>query len=248
MPGPTPTHYEVLGIPESASPDEVKKAYRKKALETHPDKNPDPGAAELFKQVNEANQVLSDEDKKADYDRNLAKQRRQQESAHSAPRSVPKTPAQPAPQAHYKPQSESAYHQKTHNVSNHAAPKSSKETASTPAQKSSFSSQPARQTYQAPKTDNIPSRSYTTNRRGFFSEPEFPQPQVAVIFIQVDQAALLLAMMMHMEYMRQVNLLASLMVNAMLQAHLHSIERPGNKSVHADFTPEPVERPSIRVC
>ena len=61
--------YEILGITKSASPDEIKKAYRKKALEFHPDKNPgDAKAEENFKACAEAYEVLSDASKKAKYD------------------------------------------------------------------------------------------------------------------------------------------------------------------------------------
>ncbi|MBT2162142.1 molecular chaperone DnaJ [Zobellia barbeyronii] len=62
-------YYEVLGISKSASAAEIKKAYRKKALEHHPDKNQgDPKAEELFKKSAEAYEVLSNADKKARYD------------------------------------------------------------------------------------------------------------------------------------------------------------------------------------
>ena len=62
--------YEVLGVSKSASADEIKKAYRKVAMQFHPDKNPgDKGAEEKFKEAAEAYEVLSDADKKAQYDR-----------------------------------------------------------------------------------------------------------------------------------------------------------------------------------
>ncbi|MGR3806136.1 molecular chaperone DnaJ [Marinibacterium profundimaris] len=62
--------YDVLGVSRSASADEIKKAYRKKAKELHPDRNADnPEAESQFKEANEAYEVLKDADKKAAYDR-----------------------------------------------------------------------------------------------------------------------------------------------------------------------------------
>ncbi|WP_452222957.1 molecular chaperone DnaJ [Lacinutrix chionoecetis] len=62
-------YYEILGISKNATAAEIKKAYRKKAIEHHPDKNPDDTAAETkFKEAAEAYEVLSDENKKARYD------------------------------------------------------------------------------------------------------------------------------------------------------------------------------------
>lgn len=60
--------YEVLGVSKSASADEIKKAYRKLALEWHPDRNKSPQAHDKFKEINEAYEVLSDPKKKQMFD------------------------------------------------------------------------------------------------------------------------------------------------------------------------------------
>jgi molecular chaperone DnaJ len=62
-------HYKTLGVARNASADEIKKAYRKLVRETHPDKHPDdPAAEERFKQIAQANEILSDPEKRKQYD------------------------------------------------------------------------------------------------------------------------------------------------------------------------------------
>src|ERR1035437_3810770 len=63
-------YYEILGVERNASKDELKKAYRKLAMQYHPDRNPDnKDAEEKFKEAAEAYEVLTNEDKKARYDK-----------------------------------------------------------------------------------------------------------------------------------------------------------------------------------
>lgn len=63
-------YYEILGVSKSATADEIKKAYRKVAMQYHPDRNPgDKAAEEKFKEAAEAYEILSDADKRAQYDR-----------------------------------------------------------------------------------------------------------------------------------------------------------------------------------
>ena len=62
-------YYDVLGVPRGASADEIKKAFRRLAMQYHPDRNRSPEAEARFKEINEANEVLSDPDRRAMYDR-----------------------------------------------------------------------------------------------------------------------------------------------------------------------------------
>ena len=61
-------YYDVLGVARSASNEEIRKAFRKLALEYHPDRNKSSSAAERFKEINEAYQVLIDPEERTKYD------------------------------------------------------------------------------------------------------------------------------------------------------------------------------------
>ncbi|MCA1723410.1 MAG: DnaJ domain-containing protein [Thermomicrobia bacterium] len=62
-------YYEVLAVERGANGDEIKRSYRRLARQYHPDINGEPGAEERFKEINEAYEVLSDDEKRATYDR-----------------------------------------------------------------------------------------------------------------------------------------------------------------------------------
>ena len=61
-------YYDILGVKRNASDEEIKRSFRKLALQYHPDRNQESDATEKFKEINEANQVLSDSEKRAHYD------------------------------------------------------------------------------------------------------------------------------------------------------------------------------------
>ena len=62
------SYYSILGVPENASGDEIKKAYRKLSLKFHPDRNKETEAVETYKKINEAYEVLGDETKRREHD------------------------------------------------------------------------------------------------------------------------------------------------------------------------------------
>ena len=62
-------YYETLGVTRNDSEEQIRSAFRKKAMDYHPDRNKKPGAEDMFKEINEAYQVLSDPQKRAQYDR-----------------------------------------------------------------------------------------------------------------------------------------------------------------------------------
>ena len=61
-------YYEVLGVSKNASDDEIKRAFRKLAVKYHPDRCKDADAADKFAEISEAHEILSDKNKRAEYD------------------------------------------------------------------------------------------------------------------------------------------------------------------------------------
>ena len=62
-------YYQTLGVNKQDSSEDIRKAFRQKAMEFHPDRNKNPDAEEKFKEINEAYQILNDPEKRAQYDR-----------------------------------------------------------------------------------------------------------------------------------------------------------------------------------
>ena len=76
MPG---NYYEILGVHRDATDDDIRRAYRRLALQFHPDRSDAPDAEERFKEINEVDQVLSDESARIDYDRCIERQEQEAE-------------------------------------------------------------------------------------------------------------------------------------------------------------------------
>ncbi|MFJ4142029.1 J domain-containing protein [Pseudomonas sp. NPDC089734] len=92
----TLTHYEQLKVPRDASPDQIKKAYRKLAQQLHPDRNPAPNASDLMCILNASHDVLADAAKRAAYDAQLAYEERRAREAYGLNRQVQPTAARAA--------------------------------------------------------------------------------------------------------------------------------------------------------
>jgi len=91
-------YYAVLGVPHTASSDDIKRAFRSLAVKFHPDKNPSPEAEELFKEITEAYDVLSDWEKRKTYDLRWENPFKEvgpdsAKKAHRDPRYQPKPPS-----------------------------------------------------------------------------------------------------------------------------------------------------------
>jgi hypothetical protein len=79
------THYEVLGLRQGCSPNDIRSAYRKLVLKYHPDRSSEPHAADIFIAVTESYDVLNDPGRRREYDRLLATERLREAQARSAP-------------------------------------------------------------------------------------------------------------------------------------------------------------------
>jgi curved DNA-binding protein CbpA len=88
-------HYEALGLEQTATPEEIKKAFKQLALKYHPDQHPSPIANAIFRTLNEAYLVLSDPEKRRAYDEEL-RRRRRAPRGRPAPDPQPPRPDRPA--------------------------------------------------------------------------------------------------------------------------------------------------------
>lgn len=87
-------HYQTLSVSQTSTPAQIKKAFRKLAFSCHPDIDKSPGAAERFKIINEAYQVLIDADQRRAYDEQLRYEQQDQKRQSAAKNPPPKPPAQ----------------------------------------------------------------------------------------------------------------------------------------------------------
>lgn len=99
------SHYEILGVNRTADEEEIKRAFRRRALRVHPDRNPgDPRAAAKFNRVNEAYEVLSDPDRRRAYDITLALS--EEIGPRPSPYASPAPPPSPPPATAHRRNSE----------------------------------------------------------------------------------------------------------------------------------------------
>lgn len=110
------TLYEILGVAETASSEEIKKAFRRLALDTHPDRHPGNAAKEeQFKQLTEAYEVLSVQDKRSRYDAELRHKRwEEQFRAVAAPTRHAQAPSQQEPSSQRAPSVSAAFVPRKH--------------------------------------------------------------------------------------------------------------------------------------
>ena len=228
------THYEILGISEKATAEEIKKAYRKKALAFHPDKNPSPDAGEKFKAINEANQVLSDAQKRAEYDASLARERNKKKTPQSSPTPKPSSQSKES-YSSSSPKSKSSSESHTYHSPKPSAntPKNTRPAYET----ASHSKQTSSSKQYSSEKSNQP--TYSVHRKGFFGNTSSYSTQKTPVF-QTDQFAVMFALLIQLELMRQQQVLAMLLLQAALQSHVHVFNV--RQSLHAD-----VDRPSFRV-
>lgn len=99
-------YYRTLGVSYAASEDQIKHAFRRLAVKYHPDKNPDPDAEALFKEINEAYDVLSDPEKRRLYDLRLSNPFAETTQSTSAPRHRDPAYRPARPKAHRKSEGE----------------------------------------------------------------------------------------------------------------------------------------------
>ena len=203
-------HYQILDVPQNATPEEIKKAYRKKAMQLHPDKNKSADATSQFADLNEANEVLSNDLKRRQYDAEL---RFAAQSAPAPKTSTTEPKTTPAPKSTVRPTT---------------VPKPAADT------RTAYEQTPAPQKAARARTPFQYQPAYTpeaTRKFKFMPEPAAKAKRnAAPAFFTMDNSTIVFAMLIQMEMMRQHQIFIMMLVHALMQSYMFNVTEPDTRS------------------